>query len=94
MITKLTKLNPEKFNYENHEYNWWTAFNFSFTESMETDKIIKVINKYAVGYCDGSKTLAKPRNKSYAVMFNVEGYEFWFQIEDSESIIINDFMNE
>ena len=92
MIAKLTKLDPKKFNYKNHESDWWTTFNLSYTESIETEKLIKAINKYAIGYCDGSKLEIKPKSNSYAVMFNVEGYEFWFHINNSENTVFNDFI--
>lgn len=92
MITKLIKMNPENFNYQNHEANWWTAFNLSFTESIETDKLVKAINKYAIGYCDSSKLKIKPKSNSYAVMFNVDGYKFWFHISNYENTMFNDFL--
>lgn len=93
MINKLRKLDPREFMYEDHELNWWSVFGLSFSESIELDKLIDKINEHAVGYCDGSIVRFRPRENSYAVMFEVKGERFWFHIEESENEAIVDFLN-
>lgn len=92
MFDKLDKLDPKEFKYRNHELNWWSVFGLSFSESIELDKLIEKVNKYAVGYCDGSAVEFRPRENSYAVMFELYGERFWFHIEESENEIMEDFL--
>ena len=88
----MSKIDSKEFTYKKHEANWWSAFGFSFSESIKPEKLIKAIDDYAIGYCDGSKLEIKPKEKSYAIMFNVEGDKFWFHIDNSENTILKDFV--
>ena len=38
------------------------------------------IVEYAVGYCSGASITVRPRNGTYAVMFEKDGERFWFHV--------------
>jgi len=42
------------------------------------------IKKYAIGYCDGSKVLCRPKKDRVAVMFLVRGDTFWTHLLTEE----------
>lgn len=83
-VENIEQLNSECFTYENHEGNWWSLFDLNYAESMSKENIRKCIEKYAVGYCEGSRVLIRPNPNSYAVMFEKDGERFWFHLEKWE----------
>lgn len=91
MIKKLSKVNLQKFTYENFELTWWTMLGLTFIESTDPEIVISLIGKYAIGYCDGSIISFKPTDKAYAVMFRINDEEFWTIITEDEETLLNDY---
>lgn len=83
-MINIESLNSECFTYELYESNWWELFGIDYIDSMYTSFIRKLINKYAVGYCDASKLTVRPKSSGYAVMFERNKNRFWFHIEEWE----------
>ena len=81
LLDEIEELNSECFLYENHESNWWNLFDIDFEQSLELKHIHEAIEKYAIGFCDGSKVLLRPNSKNYAIMFEKDGEKFWFHVE-------------
>ena len=82
-ITELEKLNSECFGMSNHEMNWWSIFSDepdAYEKSLEDSFVLKMVKRYAVGYCDGDRVAYRPGVKTYAVMFEKDGIEFWFHV--------------
>lgn len=74
-------INAELFTWELYESNWWYLFDLDFVESMDIKNMIHLIDKYSIGYCDGSRLIVRPNSDSYGVMFEKEDNKFWFHIE-------------
>lgn len=81
IFDKITPLNSECFIYENHEMNWWSVLDIDYNESMDINVFKNCVNKYAIGYCDGCRLSVRPNPNSYALMFEKDGFKFWFHIE-------------
>lgn len=80
-MKNLDSLNSGCFLYEYYESGWWTFLELSFNESLKTKTLSDCIEKYAIGYCDGSQLLIRPRTDTYAIMFEKDGVKFWFHVE-------------
>lgn len=80
ILELLEQLNSECFRYDNWEANWWGALDLDYSKACDDKEIMRVVRKYAVGYCDSSKVRMRPRDNSYAVMFSRNGEEFWCHI--------------
>jgi hypothetical protein len=80
-LDNIEKLNSECFIYENYESNWWSLFNIDYKTSLDNKNVMDVIKKYAVGYCESSRVNLRPKDNSYAVMFEREGKKFWFHVQ-------------
>lgn len=44
----------------------------------------RILRECAVGYCDGTKLLCRPKEKNKAIMFFNEGKHFWTHFRDKE----------
>ena len=51
----------------------------------------QVVRKYAIGYCDGSQLICRPKHHTKAVMFMINDKLFWFHLTDEE---FNKIFNE
>jgi hypothetical protein len=81
ILDNIEALNSECFTYENYESNWWNLLDIDYVDAMDVDTIKRCVNEFAVGYCDGSRLKLRPREKSYAMMFEKDSLRFWFHIE-------------
>jgi len=43
-----------------------------------------VLKKYAIGYCNARSLLCRPKNNSYAVMFQKGSLQFWTHLMPEE----------
>lgn len=84
MLDKLEKLNSECFTYENYESNWYDLLDMDYMMAMDVINVMRKVNEYAVGYCDAVNLAVRPKENSYAVMFEKDGLRFWFHIEKWE----------
>jgi hypothetical protein len=48
------------------------------------DKIRDNIKRYAVGYCDGSELMCRPKENHIALMCFVNNEHFWFHLRKEE----------
>jgi len=83
-LHNLEKLNSECFIYDNYESNWWSLLDLDYLDALDGMSVMKEVEQYAVGYCESSKIRLRPRNDSYAVMFEKDGKRFWFHIQKWE----------
>lgn len=95
---ELEELNPELFNWETYEYDfghrldcYWNAY----PEIFQFDYFIKQLKKYAIGWCDATRVVVRPKDKGIAVMCEDEDGKFWFHVFDKTAealgIIKSDF---
>ena len=84
ILNDLELLNSECFIYENYESNWFSLLDMDFKTSLGVETVMKAVKDYAVGYCESDRVKLRPRNDSYAVMFEKDGYRFWFHIQKWE----------
>ena len=84
VLNKLGKLNSECFTWETWESNWWNLLDMDFMIVMDVKNVMRAVEKYAVGYCESDKVSIRPKENSYAVMFEKDGERFWFHIQKWE----------
>ena len=82
---KLEELNPELFNRETYEcdfghrlYCYWNTY----PEIYQFDQFITQLKKYAIGWCDSSRLLVRPKSDGIAVMCEDGDGKFWFHVLD------------
>lgn len=92
LLEKLERLNSECFIYDNYESNWWTLFDMKFSDSLNNAAVMRTVEQYAVGYCEGERLLIRPSADSYAVMFEKDGERFWFHIKKWEFEMYDELM--
>ncbi len=88
ILDKLKKLNSECFTYNNYESNWWYLLDMDFMTAVDVKNVMRAVEKYAVGYCDSTYLSVRPKENSYAVMFEKDNLKFWFHIEKWEFEVI------
>ena len=59
-----------------------------FDDIIQKQRIIK---QYAIGYCEGDKTICRPKQNTFAVMFLKDGKQFWTHLTKREFEIV--FLN-
>jgi len=79
-LDNLKKLNSECFSFQNYESNWWCVLDMDYIMSFDLIRVNVAMAKYAIGYCEANRLTVRPREDSYAVMFEKEGVSFWFHI--------------
>lgn len=83
-IKELPELNPECFTLQNYEAGWWGLLDLDFSDSLTVSNVMRCVERYAVGYCESSKVVLRPKPDSYVVMFEKDGERFWFHIQKWE----------
>lgn len=84
MLINLPELNPECFIYDNWEANWWNLLDIDYGDAVDIKVIMRSVKQYAIGYCESNRTRIRPRDDSYAVMFEKDKERFWFHIQKWE----------
>lgn len=84
LLDNLKKLNSECFTYENYESNWWGLLDMDFMTALDVINVMRAVREFGVGYCEADKIKIRPKNSSYAVMFEKDGERFWFHIQKWE----------
>lgn len=84
ILSNLEQLNPGCFIYENYESSWWSLLDMDYMTAMDVANVMRAVEKYAIGYCDGAKLTLRPNSDSFAVMFEKDGERFWFHIQKWE----------
>ena len=70
-------ISAERFSYELYEPNFWQRLGFEFT--TDDDIVIAKAIERAVGYCDASRLLVRPKDRMIAIMCeDDDGEKFWF----------------
>lgn len=83
-MIKIEQLNSECFTYELYESNWWQLLGIDYIDTMYTSLMQRMVKRYAVGYCDATSIIVRPKKDGYAVMFEKDGNRFWFHMNESE----------
>jgi hypothetical protein len=76
------KLNSECFIFENYSSDFWSRFGIDWVDTLNKEKYFKILNKYAIGWTDSDKLKVRPKTDNKAVMFYVDGDNFWFHIDN------------
>ncbi len=77
----MKELEPVFFTEDNYEPDWWGAFEMDVFHAHPTfEGFMNQSLKQAVGYCDADNISYRPKENSYAVMFDAQGKNFWFHI--------------
>lgn len=84
LLDRLEKLNSECFIYENYESNWWSLLDMDYITAIDIVNVMRKVKEYAVGYCESDRVKVRPKQDCYAVMFEKDGYRFWFHIQKWE----------
>lgn len=84
ILNNLEKLNPACFIYENWESNWWNLLDIEYADTVNIKIVMNAVEKYAIGYCESDKVELRPKEDSYAVMFEKDGERFWFHVQKWE----------
>ena len=80
-LSKLEEMNPEVFTYSNYDGCWWTALDLSYALSLNQAHVMKLIEKFAVGYCDAARLKVMPKTGTYAIMLSKDNCRFWFHLD-------------
>lgn len=78
-VCNYEELNPECFIYEEYEPDWWELLGTNQMSDIQKN-IFSGVLSYVIGYCDAKRLSFRPRDNSYAVMFEKDGRKFWFHV--------------
>ncbi len=77
--------------YNEQSFDWLTWRNGTLLSLLKIDNrtaIIKanreILRKHAIGWCESDNTPCRPKKNCYAVMFWVDGREFWTHLSKAE----------
>ena len=77
--------------YNEQSFDWLAWRNGTLLSLLQVDNrtaIIKtsrgVLRKYAIGWCESDNIPCRPKHGYYAVMFSVNGQEFWSHLNKEE----------
>jgi hypothetical protein len=69
-------------------YELWSAASLTEFGIKQREPIIihykHLLRKYAVGYCNGEKSLFRPKKNTTAVMFFINNTHFWTHLTNKE----------
>lgn len=79
MKFEIPELNPELFTWDNYEYDYGDRLNLDYRQSVDLKTMEREIKRRAVGYCQGSRLLVRPKSDMYGLMLEDDDHEkFWF----------------
>ena len=79
MTFEIQELNPELFTWDNYEYDYGDRLNLDYRQSVDLKTMEREIKRRAVGYCQGSRLLVRPKSDMYGLMLEDDDHEkFWF----------------
>ena len=75
----IPEIDPELFTWDNYEYNYGARLDLDYRESVDLNVMRREVRKRAVGYCQGSRLLVRPKPDMYGLMLEDDDHErFWF----------------
>lgn len=80
-LIQYPELNSILFTRENYEPDWCEALGIDYDDSMNIPCLFAKINEYIIGYCDAVRLSFRPKENTYAVMFEKDGKHYWFHLK-------------
>lgn len=80
-LMQCQKLDSALFTRENYEPDWCESLGIDYDDSMNIPFLFAKAGEYIVGYCDAVRLSFRPKENTYAVMFEKDGRRFWFHLK-------------